>query len=298
MTFSTKIDIKLADKLIKDLKEQGFLIDKIKYTIFRAKKQHLVCTLYDSGKLVVQGKEKDSFIEFYLEPCILKEIVYTHKDKMIDDTPRIGVDESGKGDFFGPLVVVGAYLTSKDIKEAISYGVKDSKKISDGTILKLYEKLKKFTHETISLFPVKYNDLYDKIKNLNLLLGWAHSTIIFNLVNKTKCNKVIIDQFAKKELMENAIEKKKISIELIQKYKAEEDVVVAVASIIARAKFLLGLKDLSREINIQLPKGGSNKTILEIGRQIIQKFDENTLDKVSKSHFKTKQFIVSDINKY
>src|SRR5690348_5948122 len=99
MAFTTKIDLSLAPKLEEDLKAQGFILSKPPYTLFSAKKKGVSCTLYESGSLMVQGKEMDSFMEFYLEPEILHSFTYSHPEAHLDLKPHIGMDEAGKGDF-------------------------------------------------------------------------------------------------------------------------------------------------------------------------------------------------------
>src|ERR1700730_9538190 len=108
-TFTAKIDLKLADKIKNDLIEQGFEISRPPYTVFAAKKTGISCTLYESGSLTVQGKEMQHFIEFYLEPEILQEFQFSHPEAHLDTTPHIGMDEAGKGDFFGPLCVAAVF---------------------------------------------------------------------------------------------------------------------------------------------------------------------------------------------
>ncbi|MGD2170435.1 MAG: ribonuclease HIII, partial [Chlamydiota bacterium] len=229
--FSTKIDLKLAEKLKNDLLQQGFEITIPPYTIFAAKKKGVSCSLYKSGSLTVQGKDMATFIEFYLEPEILKEFTFTHPTATADLTPRIGVDEAGKGDFFGPLCTCAFYAGKEDIQKLISLNIRDSKRMSDQTVLKIAKELEKsFTHDVICISPLKYNDLYQKMKNLNFLLGWAHATAIGNLVQKSSCKKVIIDQFASEYVVENALKKKNIEVDLTQQHRAESDVVVAAAS--------------------------------------------------------------------
>src|SRR3990167_3452703 len=115
MTFTTKIDLKLAQQLENDLLEQGFELSKPPYTLFSAKKKGVSCTLYESGSLIVQGKEMASFMEFYLEPIILKQFTYSHSASYLDLTPRIGMDEAGKGDFFGPLCIAALFADSEGI---------------------------------------------------------------------------------------------------------------------------------------------------------------------------------------
>lgn len=286
-TFSSQIDPSLARKLKNDLKDQGFSFTKPPYSIFSAQKRGVVCTLYTSGKLIVQGKDKDEFIEFYLEPEILKTFEYTHPEAHVDMMPRIGVDEAGKGDFFGPLCVGAIYADEEGIKKLISMGVADSKRFSDSTIIKIAREIKKsFSYSVVSIFPEKYNELYSKFRNLNHLLGWAHASAIFNLFQKTSCKNVIIDQFADKRVVESAVYRKKIKIDLKQRHKGESDIVVAAASIIARAYFIAGLEKLEKILGMKLPKGASQK-VIDQGVKIAAKYGKEQLKKYAKLHFKT-----------
>lgn len=285
--FVTEIDTTLAEKIIADLKGQGFELSKPQYTLFSARKPGLTCTLYASGKLVVQGKNMQEFMEFYLEPEILKEFSFTYKDTDEDTTPRIGIDEAGKGDFFGPLCIAGVFAGDDDIAKLRKIGVKDSKLISDPTIITIGNKIKAACpYEVVKLKPLKYNELYDKFKNLNHLLAWGHATAIESLVAKTGCRDVIIDQFAAEHVVINALKKKNLDVNLTQRTKGEEDVVVAAASILARQAFLEGLSDLSREFEIKLPKGAA-EIVKTVGRHFITKHGREKLPYVVKMHFKT-----------
>lgn len=285
--FSTTIDLSLADKLRKDLEEKEFSFSTPPYTIFSAKKKGIACTLYQSGKLTVQGKEKDPFIQFYLEPEIIGAFHYTHPEAYVEQEPHIGSDEAGKGDFFGPLCIAALYADTPGIKNLIKIGVKDSKKFSDTSIIKMAKTLKgSYPFSVIRLFPIKYNELYLKFKNLNSLLGWAHSTVIEDLYKKTHCKKVLVDQFAHEFVLSSFIRRKKIPIDLHQKHRGEEDPVVAAASIIARASFLDGLEQLSKEYNISLFKGASQQ-VVEQGKLLVNKYSPEVLEKVGKIHFKT-----------
>ncbi len=294
--FSCKIDLSLHDKLKEDLSKMGFAFSKPSYTLFSAKKKGIICMFYESGKFTVQGKEKDHFIEFYLEPEIMKNFSYTHPEAFVNYTARIGVDEAGKGDFFGPLCVASVYADEEKIKELLALGVKDSKTFSDKKILEIGKKLKdRFAHTLLRIFPEKYNELYLRFKNLNSLLGWAHATVIEKLVLQTKCSNIIIDQFANESVVKKAVEKKKISIHLSQRHRAEEDIVVAAASILARYGFLEGMKVLSDEIDMLLPKGASKK-VIETGEKIVSRHGPQILEKVAKIHFKTHGEIITLVN--
>lgn len=290
-TFVATIDVALADKLREDLSSQGFELTKPPYTLFSAQKKGVSCILYTSGKLTVQGKDKDDFIAFYLEPEILQKLAYTHPELGVDLTARIGIDEAGKGDFFGPLCIAGVQADEEGIKKLLSLGVKDSKRMSDKSVLEMSKKIKaSFPHSIVRLSPKKYNELYQSFHNLNRLLAWGHATAIAELVEKTKCDNVIIDQFASEKLVIDALEQKKISPKLTQRHGAEADPVVAAASILARAAFLEGLEALSQTVGMTLPKGASN-IVIDAGKKLIEKKGPEILQEVGKMHFKTKDQI-------
>lgn len=285
--FTANIDLSLADKLKGDLVEQGLEISKPPYTLFQGKKKGLTCTLYESGKLTVQGKEMDTFIEFYLEPEILKEFRFSHPMSNLDLSPRIGMDEAGKGDFFGPLSVAALFADEQGIKRLVELKVKDSKNCSDDSVLKLAKQIRsEFAYTVIRLFPHKYNELHKKFKNLNRLLAWAHTAALSDLSQKTNCQNALLDQFAYPELMEQFLKQKKLSVNLKQKVRGEEDIVVAGASILARAGFLEGLEKLKNEYECDLPKGASS-SVKKAGAKIVAQFGPEILDKVAKVHFKT-----------
>lgn len=292
--FVASIDTSLSGKLKADLIDQGFELTEPPHTFFAAKKSGLSCVLYLSGKITVQGKAKDEFIAFYLEPEILKDFSYGYKTTELDLSPRIGDDESGKGDFFGPLCVAGIYAEGSGVKELIQMGVKDSKQLNDPTIVTISRQLKKnYPHKVLILFPEKYNELYDKFRNLNHLLGWCHATVIEHLILQTQCQKVILDQFAPAELMISAMKRKKIELDLIQRPRAEEDPVVAAASILARAAYVEGMDMLSKKMEMHLPKGAAAQ-VIQTGKRLVSRHGQDILRTLGKLHFKTKDAILHD----
>jgi ribonuclease HIII len=291
-TFTAKIDLKLADKLKNDLAEQGFEMTRPPYTVFSAKKTGVSCTLYESGSLTVQGKEMQPFIEFYLEPEILQEFRFSHPEVHLNTTPHIGMDEAGKGDFFGPLCVAAVFADSVGIKKLLEMGVKDSKRMSDDAVKKIAAKIRaSYSYTVIRLFPQKYNELHGKFKNLNRLLGWAHAAALEDVIRKTDCRDALLDQFADKSLMKNALKQKKIAVNLEQKVRGEEDLVVAAASILARAGFLDGLEALTKEYGMPLPKGAAGQ-VVEAGQKLVAKYGPEILGKVAKTHFKTMKDVI------
>lgn len=292
-TFVATIDLSLSEKLKADLQNQGFELTTPPYTIFSAQKKGVSCTLYTSGKLTVQGKGKDDFISYYLEPEILQTLTYSYPEIGTDFSERIGIDEAGKGDFFGPLCIAGVHANEAGIKELISLQVRDSKKMSDKSVLALSKKIKdKLQHSIVRLPPKKYNELYGSFHNLNQLLAWGHATAIGELVAKTSCINVVIDQFASESLVENALKRKNISTKLTQRHRAEDDPVVAAASILARAAFLEGLERLGQDIGVVLPKGASS-AVIETGKKLVEKNGKEILETIAKLHFKTYNDIIS-----
>ncbi|MCK4933949.1 MAG: ribonuclease HIII [Simkaniaceae bacterium] len=291
--FVASIEKTLFKKMEKELEEQGFVFSKPQYTEFQAKKKGVVCTLYKSGKITVQGAGKDDFITYYLEPEILKTFSYSYPLQDLDFTPRIGVDEAGKGDFFGPLCVGALYADKKGIQTLIEMGVCDSKKMKDTKICLLAKKIKEqFDYHLIQLNPSKYNELYSKFNNLNSLLAWGHASAIETVSKKTSCKNVIIDQFANESVVLLALKKKNLELDLTQRHRGEEDIIVAGASILARACFVEGIQRLGDTYSTILPKGAS-KAVIASGKKLVDKYGPNILMELGKLHFKTKEQILN-----
>ncbi|MCE5295456.1 MAG: ribonuclease HIII [Chlamydiales bacterium] len=291
--FVATIDKSLVDILKGELISQGFEFSTPPYTHFAAKKKGISVTLYTSLKLTVMGKEMGEFIEFFLEPKILGTFSFSHPvaAKELDLTGRIGVDEAGKGDFFGPLCIAAVYGQGDEIKKMAELGVKDSKNLSDQTVLKLADAIRKnFLHEVIRIGNPKYNEMYANFGNLNSLLAWGHATAIEALSAKSGCKNVIIDKFAHDQVVIKAVARKKLDITLTQKVRAEEDLVVAAASILARAAFLDAMKRLSEQCGFEIPKGASDK-VIAAGKQAVNTFGRDVLGKIAKLHFKTAELI-------
>lgn len=272
---------------------QDFILTKPPFTVFSAKGKNLNCTFYESGKLVVQGKDCGHFVEFYLEPKILHTFIYTNPLSEVASHPRIGIDESGKGDFFGPLCIAGVYVDGNLVAKLKEIGVKDSKKMSDSAIKKAAVKIKSLCpYHVVKINPAKYNEIYSGFRNLNALLAWGHATTIEKLVEKTGCKEVIIDQFANESVVIHALNKKKIELQLTQRHKGEEDLAVAAASILAREAFIDGLEKLGKEMGLVLPKGAGEET-LRVGKKIFDQYGLEFLKNLCKEHFKTLDAILA-----
>lgn len=285
--YVTNLDPALSRKLKEDLLTQGFELLQPEHTVFQGKKKALTVTLYKSGKLVVQGKDSPEFIEFYLEPELIKSLEFTHPAGKHDTTPRIGVDEAGKGDFFGPLVIAGVYGGKEEIEKLLKMGVQDSKNLNDGSIAKIARQIRQeVPHHVVRINPHKYNEIYPKFGNLNLLLAWGHATVIAALSEETGCTQALVDQFSAQPHVLNALKRKGLKIDLEQRTKAESDPIVAAASILARDGFVSGLEKISEECQIPLPKGASDK-VLQCGKNIYRSRGIEIFDTIAKKHFKT-----------
>jgi len=206
--------------------------------------------------------------------------------------PIIGTDESGKGDYFGPLVSAGVYVDENSASKLKSLGVKDSKLLSDNKALELSREILNICKERVSIIeipPEKYNDLYEQFqrehKNLNTLLAWGHAKAIEEILSKIECSTAIADQFADEKFIISKLQEKGKGVKLIQMHKAEQHIAVAAASVLARARFLMRLKRLSGDIGINLPKGAS-QSVIACAQKIVKEQGKETLRRVAKLHFK------------
>ncbi len=211
---------------------------------------------------------------------------------MTGTAPVIGVDESGKGDYFGPLVIAGVLVDDKSTAKLENLKIRDSKLISDNRVKVLAKEILKYTvSSVVVILPEKYNELHAKMKNLNKMLAWGHARVIEDLLEKrTDCNRVISDKFGKDSFIKSALMEKGKTAELLFETKAEKYFAVAAASVLARAVFLKELEELSKTIGFILPKGASKEA--ESGAEKLYRergFD--IFNSIAKVHFKTTQKI-------
>jgi ribonuclease HIII len=293
-----KLNDAQADALRSHLRDNTFEFREVPYARFAAAKDKLNVVFYESGKLVVQGKGTQEFVEFVLEPEILKEAKVGYEEVLNPELllPRIGVDESGKGDFFGPLCVAGVYVNEGIAREWKDAGIQDSKNIgSDKRIADLAELITKTPGAITSVVPIgneAYNRLYTKMRSVNTLLAWGHARVIENLMlqqhrMEPKPVRAISDQFASsKDVVAKSLMSLGRGIELLQRHKAEEDLAVAAASILARNEFVKRLAALEKDFGMKLPKGAS-AAVDAAAKEFIAKHGADNLPKVAKMHFRT-----------
>jgi ribonuclease HIII len=293
-SYTIAIQPSQAQALKNLLQDQGFEFVDRPYTIFFAQKAKLSIAVYEKGpKVVVQGKETEDFVRFYLEPVILKEARIGY-DEVLNPTmfePHFGIDESGKGDFFGPLVIAGVYVDREIARRLLSLGVTDSKKIgSDKKIRQLADEIDQtpgLAANVVLIGPEKYNFLYEKFSNLNDLLAWGHARVIENLLLlKPDCKRSLSDKFANERVIQRALMKQAREIQIDQQTKAESDIAVAAASILARDKFVRWMEIRSKALGITLPKGVS-AAVKSAARAVIEKGGRDALQAIAKMHFRT-----------
>ncbi len=293
-TYTAPLTNAQAAALRQLLEGAGFEFSPKPYTIFFAQKNKLSVAVYEKGpKLLLQGKGIEEFVSFELEPKILEEarLGYeeVHSPEMFE--PHFGIDESGKGDFFGPLVIAGIFSDRRIARRFLENGIQDSKRIGSDAKIRVLAKMIRQTPgvalDVVLIGPGRYNDLYEKFGNLNSLLGWGHARVIENLLAKRPdCPRALSDKFADARVIKNALLQHGQQIQLEQRTKAESDCAVAAASILAREAFIDWLQRTGRRAGLTLGRGVS-AAVKETARQIVEKEGPGALRQFAKIHFRT-----------
>jgi ribonuclease HIII len=283
-----------AEKLRALLDERGWKFETRPYMLYFAQKDKVTAAVYEKGpKIVVQGKGTEEFVQFTLEPEVLGEAKLGYEEvvnpKMFE--PHFGIDESGKGDFFGPLVIAGVYVDRGIVRRLMEAGIQDSKRIgSDKRIRDLAEVIRTTQgalHSVVAIGPERYNQLYAKFGNLNRLLAWGHARVIENMLEmRADCPRALSDQFGNPRLIQRALLEKGQGIELEQRTKAESDMAVAAASILARERFIDWLRITGRSLQKELQRGVS-ASVKQTARELVAAHGAEVLRRVAKTHFKT-----------
>jgi len=297
-SYTCKLTDQQAATLKAWLQAHHYKFRQVPYARFAAENDKTNLVFYDSAKLVVQGKGTHEFIEFVLEPEVLKQARLGYEAVLNPELllPRLGVDESGKGDFFGPLCIAGVYVNESVADAWADAGIRDSKNVSSDKRIKVLAELIRTTPGCVtSVVPIgneAYNRLYAKMKSVNTMLAWGHARVIENLMGqKHRMNpppaRAISDQFASnKAVVAKALMTLGREIELVQKHRAEEDLAVAAASILARNEFVTRLGALEKEFEMKLPKGAS-AAVDAAAREFVAQHGAETLPTVAKMHFRT-----------
>lgn len=300
-SFTFTLNINEQNLIVGELAKKNYESATVPHTLVAASQQGCRINLYKSGKLLVQGKGAKEWVEFVLEPTILKRVVIGYEQELDPQSfqPHMGIDESGKGDYFGPLVIASAYTNSERVHQLKEIGVQDSKRIqSDRKILLLAKEIRKVLNDEFALItigPKAYNRMYKKIGNVNKILAWGHARAIENLLDKVPaCPRALSDKFGPSSRIENALMEKGAKIKLEQRTKAESDPAVAAASILARAGFVMALKQLEKKQGLTLPKGASEH-VLKAAQQLVKENEPSILAETAKCHFKTTDKVLAPL---
>ena len=270
---------------------------EVEYSRFAFKGEKVNVVGYNSGKLVVQGKEMENFVINILEPEVLGEARYGYDEIYHPEWFELhaGMDESGKGDLFGPVITACVIADKPQIDEWVKEGIRDSKKITDGRILKLdkiIRETKGIAVETCFCGMRKYNELMSKPRaNLNLLLAWQHAKSLTAALKRKRAPWGMLDQFSKQDLVGRYFKDSKFDLRM--QTKAEEDPVVAAASVVARAEYVRYMGSLSKRFGENLVKGASGETKKQ-ATQILDRFGPDSFCEFAKLHFRTAYEVVSD----
>lgn len=299
-SYSIKLDKQQQARLIDHLRSGNYEPREVPYTRIAAARPKVQIALYTSGKCVVQGREAEDWVQFVLEPQILQKVVTGYEQVLAPGQleSHMGIDESGKGDFFGPLVIASAYVDKQLVEELNELGVRDSKRISSdvkiATMARDLRRILKGRFAIVTVGPAAYNRLYKSMGNLNKLLAWGHARAIENLLEKVpNCPKAISDKFGPERRIKAALMKHGRSIELVQRTKAESDPAVAAASILARAQFLSSLNSIQKKYKTDIYKGASAK-VRATAVELVKRDGAAILNEVAKCHFKTAGQVIAE----
>jgi ribonuclease HIII len=297
-TYSIKLDDGQMEALRSVLSGRGWEAFDVAYARYAFKGRDCNVTAYESGKLVVAGKGTEEFVAMTLEPEITKAPKLGYDEVLHPDWFELhaGLDESGKGDLFGPVIAATVIADKSAIEGWIKAGVKDSKKIAESQIVKL-DKMIRETHgvavATCFCGMAKYNLLMSRPHaNLNRLLAWQHATALTQALSRKKAPRGLLDQFTKQPLVQRELAKMGTKdFDLQMRTKAEEDPVVAAASVVARAEFVRQMHALSKAFGGPLQKG-AGPLVKEQAAQIIERFGARALGNFAKLHFRTAYEVV------
>jgi ribonuclease HIII len=304
-SYTVKLDDAQMEKLRSILESKGWTPFEVAYTRFAFKADHLKVNVsaYTSGKVVVAGKGTEDFVRDIIEPEVTGAAKLGYDEVLHPDwfESHAGLDESGKGDFFGPVVAATVIADRPAIESWIKAGVKDSKRIAELQIFKLDELIRNTPRTAVQCFHLrmpKYNELMAKpTANLNRLLAWQHATALQAALAAKPVKWGLLDQFTEQPLTQRELARKGVTdFDLKMRTKAEEDPVVAAASIVARAEFQRQMVALSKTFGARLQKG-AGPLVKEQAKEIIAKFGARALGDFAKLHFRTAYEVVAECGK-
>lgn len=289
---------KILENYITNLRKEGFKTSEpiLAQFNYQVKIQHtegnLKLLIYfgkKGNKVILQGNKELKFHQQVNNIIFGKKLFSTNTPVLIEPELYIGTDESGKGDYFGPLVVAAVFTDPSVSKKLVIIGVKDSKELTEHAISSIASSIKKLegcVFNVIVINPEKYNLLYNKMGNLNRMLGWAHAKVLENILGVKNAPEAISDKFGNEKYIQNSLQEKGRKLILHQVTKAEKYTAVAAASILARDSFNKWFLRANKKLKIELPKGASKK-VENKAKYIVKEYGNKALIKLVKLHFKT-----------
>lgn len=307
-TIVFKISDNLKDKVIEFYKDRA-LEKHPPYSIFQVKDYDCVITLYESGKLMFQGIGADIEASYWMEEerILNKRDLQSElkseqekKDKKAEELnddrfkniSTIGSDEVGTGDYFGPIIVTASFVDIKKKSFLYELGVRDSKKITDEKIIAIAPTLiKEFPHVTYILTPSDYNRL--GITNMNKVKAILHNKVLYALKEKKyNYDKIVVDQFCYPVKYYEHIKAtpNKVTNITFTTHAEDKCLSVAVSSIISRYIFIKEMEKLTKEMDMNIPKGAGTN-VDEVGVKIVKQYGINKLNELAKLNFKNTEKI-------
>ncbi len=302
-TYTAKLPDEQMDKLHAICARKGWKPFEVAYARFAFKGPDVNVTAYTSGKVVIAGKGTEEFVTMTLEPDVTGQATFGYDEVLHPDwfEAHAGLDESGKGDFFGPVVAATVIAEKSAIEAWRKAGVQDSKKITEQRILQLDKMIREtrgVVVRTCYCSMPKYNELMARPRaNLNSLLAWQHATALQQALAEKRVPWGLLDQFTEQPLVQRELAKKGVTdFELRMRTKAESDPVVAAASVVARAEFVRLMRALSQRFGAPLQKGAGSGVKVQ-AQQIMERFGTRALGEFAKLHFRTAYEVVSEAGK-
>lgn len=274
--------------------------------VFAAKLVDTAITIYKSGKVMFQGSGATREAAIWGIGSIKKTTSVTKGDTLpanFSTLSVLGSDETGTGDYFGPITVAACFVSSEQVELVKELGVKDSKMLMDDVMRKMAPDLMAtLTHSVLVLKNEKYNEIQARGWSQGKIKALLHNQALKHVLKKMEPEKpayILIDQFAERGIYYNHIkaEKEIIRENVLFSTKAEQlHVSVAAASIIARYAFLKEMDRLTEIANTTIPKGASSK-VDEVAAKIYMKYGEEFLKSITKWHFANTGKAINIVNK-
>ncbi len=296
MTTTLKLTAAEIEALRHKLEDARYEFRDLNYAHFQARGEQVVVSAYRSGKVVVQGNGAEAFLERYagLAPAFEKAGREDPPGKRAVNGPVAGSDESGKGDYFGPMVVAAVLVLPEQAEALARAGTRDCKTMSESAVMRTAVAIRQLcTHKVLSLPPPEYNERWGAVGNVAIVLSDMHAEALAAVVPDAEAL-VVIDQFTTEQRLHKALGEHGVKNPTEIRHRAEDNVAVAAASVLARAEFLIQLKELGNEYGTNLPKG-AGPAVDGCAKRLYTDFGMDALRALAKTHFRTTEKVTGHL---